>query len=642
MKKIYLLILICIPFLFPQKSIGQFTSGNLAVEHLAGASASGTVDSISQYTTATGTNIVGAAAAFPSGNPPPATAPFNLVESAGAASDGFITLATSGSYVCVPGYNGHSGETKIVDSPALATIGTINVARVNSTAGNGGTGLEGNNYRSLASNGTGFWLAGAQGIYYATSATATSGTLISNVNAVAIGIFGGNLYYTNQSGGTVGIFKFTGLPTTAATATKIISNSTSASVAVPNAFSFTPYGDTCYLADGTNGILKFVYNGTAWTYPAAQLAANSTAYEGRGLVVDYSGTYPVVYFTTINSGNRIYTITDGPTANFNVVATPNAGTEFTGLAFTPTSISTQPSNSSACNTSSATFSVTMNACSGSANYSYQWQVYNGTSWSNVPNGSGYTITPSGTNNNISTLTVSSTAAGYVSGYEYQCIITYMGMYTLTTNPAVTLTINQPSTAPTSLNTSIATVCNGGSTILTQTGGTLGTGAYWQWYTNATFTNPVGGQLTTANASLPVNPTTTTTYYLRAEGTTSPCTAIVAAASSVTVTVNTESGNPTSATGSPTTICYGSSTTLTLNGGGGGTGETIHWYTGSCGGTSAGTGNGLLVSPMATTTYYGRYEDGSPCNYSSACQSVTITVDTTSADPISATASSNGL
>jgi hypothetical protein len=40
---------------------------------------------------------------------------------------------------------------------------------------------------------------------------------------------------------------------------------------------------------------------------------------------------------------------------------------------------------------------------------------------------------------------------------------------------------------------------------------------------------------------------------------------------------------------------------------------------------AGTGNGLSVSPTTTTSYYGRYEDGTPCG-NSACASVTVTVN----------------
>src|ERR1019366_7223199 len=71
--------------------------------------------------------------------------------------------------------------------------------------------------------------------------------------------------------------------------------------------------------------------------------------------------------------------------------------------------------------------------------------------------------------------------------------------------------------------------------------------------------------------------------------------------------------------------------------GGGTSETIQWYTGSCGGTAGGAGNGASVSPTTTTTYYGRYEDGAPCNYNSACATVTVTVNQKSADPTSASA-----
>ncbi|MCB9333940.1 MAG: SprB repeat-containing protein [Lewinellaceae bacterium] len=68
----------------------------------------------------------------------------------------------------------------------------------------------------------------------------------------------------------------------------------------------------------------------------------------------------------------------------------------------------------------------------------------------------------------------------------------------------------------------------------------------------------------------------------------------------------------------------------MSGGGGGDYESIVWYTGSCGGTQVGTGNGLSVSPVTTTTYFGRYENGSPCNYATTCVTAVVTVE---ADPI---------
>jgi len=109
-------------------------------------------------------------------------------------------------------------------------------------------------------------------------------------------------------------------------------------------------------------------------------------------------------------------------------------------------------------------------------------------------------------------------------------------------------------------------------------------------------------------------------------------------SNVTVTVSQKSAAPTSVTATATTICLGSSTSLSLNGGGGGTGEVIKWYTGSCGGALVGTGNGLTVNPLVNTIYYGRYEDGAPCNYTTACASILITVTPTVGTPSTPTPS----
>jgi hypothetical protein len=80
--------------------------------------------------------------------------------------------------------------------------------------------------------------------------------------------------------------------------------------------------------------------------------------------------------------------------------------------------------------------------------------------------------------------------------------------------------------------------------------------------------------------------------------------------------------PTSASASPSTICSGSATTLTAVGG---SGTTLRWMTGSCGGTTAGTGNGLVVYPATTTTYYVRWETASG---NSTCVTTTVTVSGT--------------
>lgn len=61
--------------------------------------------------------------------------------------------------------------------------------------------------------------------------------------------------------------------------------------------------------------------------------------------------------------------------------------------------------------------------------------------------------------------------------------------------------------------------------------------------------------------------------------------------------------------------------LTANGG---SGESLEWFTGSCGGTSVGTGNNLAIPSPETTTTYFVYWTSTVCG-NSACASVTVTV-----------------
>lgn len=81
----------------------------------------------------------------------------------------------------------------------------------------------------------------------------------------------------------------------------------------------------------------------------------------------------------------------------------------------------------------------------------------------------------------------------------------------TSRSAVTVTVDQASTAPTSIS-GTPTVCPGGNTTLTQVGAVLGTAGVINWYTGS-----CGGTLVGTGNSITVNPTSTTTYYVRAEG-----------------------------------------------------------------------------------------------------------------------------
>lgn len=106
-----------------------------------------------------------------------------------------------------------------------------------------------------------------------------------------------------------------------------------------------------------------------------------------------------------------------------------------------------------------------------------------------------------------------------------------------------------------------------------------------------------------------------------------------------ITVNNPGAAPTSITASATTWCPGDpNITLTRVGGALGTSGTWEWYTGSCGGTAAGSGNSITFTPATgNTTYYVRAENA--CG-NTACASVTITGYTNSTAPTSISTNNN--
>ncbi len=143
---------------------------------------------------------------------------------------------------------------------------------------------------------------------------------------------------------------------------------------------------------------------------------------------------------------------------------------------------------------------------------------------------------------------------------------------------------------------------------------MGTGASWEWYSGS-----CGGTCVGTGSSIIVSPTSTTTYYVQADGTCNTTSCV-----NVAITVNTNSTAPTSITASQTTICSGDPVTLTVNGGSLGAGANWELYTGSCGGTfvSSNTTGSFSINPTSTTTYY-VLSDGT-CN-TTTCASVTINI-----------------
>ena len=73
-----------------------------------------------------------------------------------------------------------------------------------------------------------------------------------------------------------------------------------------------------------------------------------------------------------------------------------------------------------------------------------------------------------------------------------------------------------------------------------------------------------------------------------------------------------------------TNCGTQSTTLSISSGNLNSASNWQWYSGSCGGTSIGSGTSVVVSPQVTKTYYARGEGG--CVTPGQCASITIAVN----------------
>ncbi len=235
-------------------------------------------------------------------------------------------------------------------------------------------------------------------------------------------------------------------------------------------------------------------------------------------------------------------------------------------------------------------------------------------------------TPVAGGTGVNSLSVSPTTTTI---YYAQTRNTTTGCVSACTN--VTVTVTALPAIPAGIAASPATICNGLSSTISVTN--PGAGLTTDWFTGSCGGTPVAGG--TGVNSLSVSPTTTTIYYAQTRNTTTGC---VSACTNVTVTVTALPAIPAGITASPTTICNGLSSTISVNNPG--AGLTTDWFTGSCGGTpvAGGTGvNSLSVSPTTTTIYYAQTRN-TTTGCVSACTNVTVTVTALPAIPAGITAS----
>ena len=182
----------------------------------------------------------------------------------------------------------------------------------------------------------------------------------------------------------------------------------------------------------------------------------------------------------------------------------------------------------------------------------------------------------------------------------------------TTCVNIEISIDAPSLNPASIASPNTDLCLGETTVLSVSGGTLGTGATWEW-----FQGSCGGVSVGQGTSISVLPSVTTIYYVRAEGVCGNTICV-----DITVSVGVGAANPTSAAVSVNNICPGDTTQLTVTGPVLNPGYTWVWYTGACGAVPAGVGTTLDVFPTITTTYYVRAVG--TCGQTN-CVSVTVDV-----------------
>jgi len=350
-NKGHYIVLFLILFTISQQTQAQFTSGRLVAVQTAGsASKGGSAVTLAEYGI---DGTPGTSVAIP------ATGATPLQMAAGSGgSEGFLTRSPDGTYLVLAGYS--TSATGIADITATDAVGTPRVvfkvaANGNySQVGSSSSFYSGNDIRGAISDGTNYWAAGASGatdgIDYFGPSTATA--LATGVKAYGLQLFNNQIYFSTQKTNTVtpsfGIYALgSGMPTSGSiTPTLLISIGT----ATPEDFSINPTTDVCYIAINLNtaagGIQKWTKTAGTWSL-AYTLGTGATNIGAYGLVVDYSGTNPVLYATTNESnsvGNRIITITDtGASSTATTIVAATANTFFHGIAFSPTCpLPTQP------------------------------------------------------------------------------------------------------------------------------------------------------------------------------------------------------------------------------------------------------------------------------------------------------------
>ncbi len=470
----------------------------------------------------------------------PATGLNRLVISGSAATEGLITRSADSTFIVIPGY-----DTSATNTTALPASGSTGIKRVVDTVGLAGIGgravsttaFSGKNIRGAVKGaGNDYWaVGGGGGVQYLghSNAAAALGTTVTNIRALQAS--GGNLYFSSSTGSTPGITKITGMPTVAAAGTGGLLFSTG-SGSQPGDFAVNAGETIVYVADtrttAAGGIQKWVLSNGSWAWTDTLVVGAGA----RGLTVDWSGVYPVLYATTTD--NRLVSLTDSNFAtgyrnSYVTIATAPSGTAFRGVAFTPQPAApcTAPTLTATATPANCTTggSITLTITGGSP--------VNGYAWTGPGNFTANTQNLS--NLSTGTYAVMATTAG-------GCTSTATATVTSTASISAAVTAAGPTA-----------FCQGGSVVLQAN---AGSGYAYQWFDGPTAISGATSASFTATAS----------GGYSVQVTDGSCTA---ASTAIAVVVDTPVTAAVTATG-PTAFCPGDSAILRAAPT---SGVTYQWY-----------------------------------------------------------------
>ncbi len=542
-----------------------------------------------------------------------------LTQNGSSTSIGFLNSYND--YLAVPGHNTIVGTASVnsLNTKAMNILGTNALVSGRYLFPTGGplatpiSPFSANALRSaLATSSSTFYCSGtstASGLepntggiwYYNGSGFIPVSNTFNNVRNIEI--FNGQLYYSTGSYDVAtstysqGIYAVgVGLPTTTnQTANPFIVSGTSASTS-PNDFSISPDGCTAYIADdattaNNGGVQKWSKASGTWqlqyTIPIRSL----------GMVVDYSGTNPIIYVTTYEtSNNKIVKIIDNGTLT-SVLTTDLmlAGTNyaFRGIDFTPNSykpitVSQQPQSANYCQNANAVTALSVSATSA-VSIAYQW-------YSNTTNSFCGATAISGATSATYTPPVS------IVGTIYYFVRMKSSCATIVNSNIATITIYAIPSIPVITAGGPTTFCQGENVVLSTTNVQ---GLSYQWQKNGSNIAGATGYTYTA---------TTTGSYTVIVTNSNNCSAQSVATS---VTVNPLPALPVVTASGPTTFCQGGNVILSTTNL---SGLTYQWQKN---GSNISGATGTTYTATTSGTYTVIATNNNNCSSTSTATTITI-------------------